>query len=57
MINIIIKCSECGKDLACSDYTMTFLGEIIVMVNTDCVCGDCSEVRKLQKEVENLKIN
>jgi len=40
MISIIIKCDKCGKDLVCSDYTMTFLGEIIVMVNIDCVCGN-----------------
>jgi len=54
-MKIIAKCDKCGKDLVCSDYIMTFLGEIIVMVNTDCVCrkcDDCGFVKKLQKELE-----
>ena len=54
-MKIVAKCNKCSRELDCSDVFVTPLDEIIIKVNTDCVCrkcDDCSLVKKLQKELE-----
>ena len=57
-MKIIAKCDKCNREINISDMIITYREEETIKVNTDCVCrkcDDCSLVKKLQKEVEELK--
>ena len=55
-MNLIIKCSQCHKQLNIRDGVINSLGEVAVVVDpcTNMDCYDCSKC-ELEKENKSLK--
>ena len=60
MLNFVIKCDGCGKELSIADSKSRLADEIIIKIvpcgESDCIdCSECEDIEDYQKQIVELQ--